>query len=151
MKKIILLTILLTSVFLYGCGNATPASRQIQNQPTFNNNQPTTPPVAPEVKTPTTKPEITTPPAVPTAPAESAKQSVTIQGFAFNPSALTVSVGTTVSWTNEDSAPHGIKSANFNSSILGQGQTFEYKFETAGTYDYSCSIHPYMTGQIIVK
>jgi len=83
-------------------------------------------------------------------PAESGN-SVTIQNFAFNPQTLTVAVGTTVTWTNQDSATHKINSNTFNSSDLSKGATFSYTFQTPGTYDYSCSIHPYMTGKIIVQ
>ena len=156
MFRIILLTIILTSIFLYGCNNgASPsaAPNTNTNEPSVDNTQPTTPPAVPEVQTPPTVPTVTPPPVAPTdnKPAESANQSVTIQGFAFNPSALTVSVGTTVSWTNEDSAPHDIKFPDFTSPLMGNGQSFDYKFEPTGTYDYSCGVHPSMKGQIIVK
>lgn len=76
---------------------------------------------------------------------------VEIKGFAFNPAELTVAVGSTVVWTNSDAISHDIKSASFNSPLLSTGQTFEQKFTTAGVYDYACSIHPSMTGKIIVK
>lgn len=77
--------------------------------------------------------------------------AVTIQNFAFNPATLTVKAGTTVTWTNLDSTIHRIKSTAFNSSDLNQGNTFQFQFNTAGTYDYSCAIHPSMTGKIIVE
>lgn len=77
--------------------------------------------------------------------------NVTIQNFAFSPQTLTIKSGATVTWTNMDSAPHRIKSDTFNSNNLSQGQSFEYKFNTPGTYDYYCSIHPSMSGQIIVQ
>lgn len=76
---------------------------------------------------------------------------VTIKNFAFSPQQLTVPAGTTVTWTNQDSAPHQIKSSNFNSSSLSQGESFSFTFEKAGSYDYSCAIHPAMLGKIIVK
>ena len=80
----------------------------------------------------------------------SSGNTVSIENFSFNPSVLTVTVGTTVVWTNNDTAVHTIKSATFNSKDLSKGDTFEYKFDKAGTYDYSCGIHPTMTGRIIV-
>lgn len=77
--------------------------------------------------------------------------SVIIQNFSFNPPDLTVKPGTTVIWTNNDSASHTIKSAGFNSGTLSKGQTFEFKFENAGSYDYACGIHPTMKGRITVE
>ena len=78
--------------------------------------------------------------------------SVSIQGFAFNPSTLTIKAGTTVTWTNEDSASHTITSAGFfDSGTIASGQTFSKKFDQPGTYDYICSIHTSMKGKIIVE
>ncbi len=77
--------------------------------------------------------------------------TINIQNFAFNPAALTVKAGDTVTWTNNDSVQHQIKSNTFNSAPLTQGQTFSFTFTTAGTFDYSCAIHPAMKGQIIVQ
>jgi plastocyanin len=95
-----------------------------------------------------------TPAATPTAPTQetpTASGAINIQGFAFSPAAITVKKGATVTWTNNDSAPHQIKSTTFNSSQLGKSQTFSFTFNDAGTFDYSCSIHPSMTGKIIVE
>lgn len=154
MKKVILLTILLTSIFLYGCNNSVPSTQQNTNQPSVNNNQPTTPPATPDAQTSPTTSETTTSPAastVETLPTESATQSIAIQGFAFKPSTITINAGTTVSWTNQDSAPHDIKSEIFASPLMTKGESFEYKFDTVGTYDYICGVHPSMKGQVIVK
>lgn len=91
----------------------------------------------------------TQPPAQP--PASGAKTAaVDISGFAFNPGTLTVQAGTTVTWTNNDPAKHTITSATFNGDV-NSGATFSFKFDTAGTYNYHCSIHPSMTGQVIVQ
>lgn len=76
---------------------------------------------------------------------------ISIQNFAFNPAALTVKVGDTVTWTNNDSVLHQIKSDTFNSNQLSKGQSYSFTFQTAGTFDYSCAIHPTMKGQIIVQ
>jgi plastocyanin len=91
--------------------------------------------------------------------------SVSIQNFAFTPKTLTVSPGTTVTWTNNDSAPHNVISAKslslnstttsvFASSTLSQGQTFSFTFQAKGVYFYECSIHkslPAMHAVIVVK
>ena len=77
--------------------------------------------------------------------------AVTIEGFAFTPQTLTVKIGTTVTWTNNHTAPHQIKSATFNSSLLTKGQSFTFTFNEVGTYDYVCAIHSNMKGKIIVN
>lgn len=79
--------------------------------------------------------------------------TITIQNFAFNPSTLTVKVGTNVTWINQDSTQHQVKEDNglFLSSLLGNGQTFTYTFTTAGTYNYVCNIHSSMKGEVIVE
>jgi plastocyanin len=84
-------------------------------------------------------------------PVEKAKASVNIQNFAFDPATVTIKKGTIVTWTNQDSAPHQIKSATFNSQLLSQGQSFSFTFSNAGSFDYSCSIHPSMTGKVVVQ
>jgi plastocyanin len=86
-----------------------------------------------------------------TAPSNNSATAVSIQNFAFNPGTLTVTKGATVTWTNNDSVPHQIKSATFNSSPLSQGQTFSFTFNDAGSFDYSCAIHPSMLGKIVVQ
>lgn len=93
-----------------------------------------------------------------TPPAENPQQnqpinlagSVTIENFAFNPGTLTVKEGATVVWTNQDSAPHKIKSDTFNSAVMNRGESFQFTFSKAGEYNYFCSIHPSMKGKIIV-
>ncbi len=79
--------------------------------------------------------------------------TVTIQNFSFNPSTLTISVGSSVTWTNKDSVDHTVTSDTglFQSGTLANGQSYTYQFTTAGTYNYSCSIHPNMHGKIVVQ
>lgn len=79
------------------------------------------------------------------------QKTVNISNFSFQPTPLDIPVGTTVVWTNNDSVMHQIKSDTFNSQPLSQGDTFSFTFQTAGTYDYSCAIHPSMKGQIVVQ
>jgi plastocyanin len=73
-------------------------------------------------------------------------------GFSFSPSMLTIKVGTTVTWTNNSSAPHTVTSDSgaFNGSLGGSGATFSFTFTRAGTFSYHCSIHPYMKATITV-
>jgi plastocyanin len=77
---------------------------------------------------------------------------VSIQNFAFSPAEITVAVGSTVRWTNQDSATHTVKAADGSwiSPNIDQGGTFEKVFDKPGTYDYICGIHPTMKGRIIV-
>ena len=81
-----------------------------------------------------------------------ADETVTISGFAFKPASISVPVGTTVVWVNEDSAPHIVadKTGKFRSQTLNKGDKFSQKFTQAGTVDYTCAIHPSMTGKIVV-
>lgn len=79
---------------------------------------------------------------------------VSIKSYNFNPTTVNIRVGETITWTNEDSAPHTIVSDSgkeISSSSLSNGQTYSHTFSTAGTYDYHCSIHPSMKATIIVK
>jgi plastocyanin len=85
--------------------------------------------------------------------------SVSIYGMAFNPSSLTVAVNTAVTWTNGDAVAHTVTSDTplFDSGPIsasggyGGGGSYTYTFTVAGTYNYHCSIHPMMTGKIIVQ
>jgi len=83
-----------------------------------------------------------------------AKIDVVIDNFSFSPKTFTAPVGATVTWTNHDSVPHVVTSADDQfkkSPVLKTGQRFSNTFATTGTYSYFCSIHPRMTGKIIVK
>jgi len=77
---------------------------------------------------------------------------VTIANFAFAPATLTVKVGTTVTWTNQDSAAHTVTSDTgiFDSGNLPQGKSFSYTFAAAGTYPYHCTYHAMMTATVVV-
>ena len=82
------------------------------------------------------------------------KTEVVIDNFSFSPKTFTVPVGATVTWTNHDSVPHVVMSADDQfkkSPVLKEGQHFSNTFATTGTYSYLCSIHPRMTGKIIVN
>ena len=128
MKKIILLgvSLLALSMILGACGGTT-----------------TTTPTPTPTHTPT-----------PTATPISGQASVNISSFAFTPQTLRVAVGTKVTWTNNDSAPHTVTSKNdvFDSPTpLSRGDTFSYTFAQKGAFDYYCKIHTTMTAKIIVE
>jgi plastocyanin len=79
--------------------------------------------------------------------------AVKIDNFVFGPQTLTVSVGTTVTWTNSDDIPHTSVSTDgvFKSKVLDTDEKFSYTFTKAGTYPYYCTIHPKMTGKVVVQ
>jgi plastocyanin len=79
--------------------------------------------------------------------------AVKIDNFSFSPLTVTVPVGSTVRWTNHDDIPHNVTSDNdsFKSKTLRTDENFSYTFSKAGTYAYYCSIHPRMTGKIVVQ
>jgi plastocyanin len=78
--------------------------------------------------------------------------TIAIQNFAFNPATLTVKAGTTVTWTNLDSTNHPVASDTgvFNSGTLNNGQSYSFTFNQTGSYPYHCTVHPSMTGTVIV-
>jgi plastocyanin len=82
-----------------------------------------------------------------------ANAAVKIDNFVFGPQAITVPVGTTVTWTNSDDIPHTAVSTDgvFKSKVMDTDEKFSYTFTKAGTYSYYCSVHPKMTGQVVVK
>ncbi|HEX9093364.1 MAG TPA: cupredoxin family copper-binding protein [Coriobacteriia bacterium] len=90
-------------------------------------------------------------PGAATGGAGGASAAVEISGFAFAPGSVQVAVGGTVTWTNKDSAAHTVKGDGWGSGDLAQGATFSNTFDKAGTYAYSCGIHPSMTGDVVVK
>jgi amicyanin len=95
-----------------------------------------------------------TTPATPPPAGES--NHIAIKNFAFSPATLTIKSGTTVTWTNQDGAPHRIASdpgapVAFKSESLVNGASYQFTFTQAGTYSYYCTIHPAMKGTIIVE
>jgi plastocyanin len=82
-----------------------------------------------------------------------ANAEVKIDNFGFGPQAITVPVGATVTWTNRDDIPHTSVSTDgvFKSKVMDTDEKFSYTFTKPGTYPYYCTIHPKMTGQIVVK
>ncbi len=78
---------------------------------------------------------------------------VKIDNFSFGPGTLTVPVGTTITWTNRDDIPHTVVSTEgvFKSKVLDTDEKFSFTFSKAGSYPYFCSIHPKMTGKVVVQ
>lgn len=87
------------------------------------------------------------------ANAAPATAMVKIGNFTFSQQNLTVKPGTTVTWENDDDIPHTVvaKNLTFKSKVLDTGERFSFTFAKAGQFVYFCSIHPHMTGSIIVK
>jgi len=77
---------------------------------------------------------------------------VVVDHFSFAPAMASVPVGSTITWTNRDDVPHNVVSLEqkFKSPVLDTDQQFSHRFDAPGTYKYFCSIHPRMTGQIVV-
>lgn len=128
MKKFISLAVVLIAVLITGGCSL------------YGNSQTSVPRAAPA-------PTATQPAAAP----QDSTNAINIENFSFNPNAITVKKGDSVTWTNNDAAPHTIKSATFNSVVLNKGQSFSFTFNDTGTFNYSCSIHPSMAGEIIVE
>lgn len=139
MKKTWIIGLLVLVVLISGCTYGPKTSEPAPAQ------SPATTPAITPVTTPAITPATTQPATVPasTAMAE-------IKGFAFNPATITIAKGTTVTWTNKDSAPHTVTGDAFSSETLNQGQTYSFTFNEAGTFEYQCHIHPSMHGKVVV-
>lgn len=82
-----------------------------------------------------------------------AATQITIDNFSFSPQELTVTVGTKVTWVNHDDIPHNVvdKTKKFRSKALDSEDSYSFTFDTAGTFDYICGLHPFMNARIVVK
>ena len=82
-----------------------------------------------------------------------ANAEVKIDNFSFGPQTVTVPVGATVTWINRDDIPHTVVSTDgvFNSKVKDTDEKFSYTFAKPGTYLYYCSVHPKMTGKVVVQ
>lgn len=89
----------------------------------------------------------------PISAAQSAN-AVSIKNFSFTPATLTVKVGTTVTWVNDDSAAHTVTSDSgglLHSETIAPGQSFSFTFTDTGSVSYHCAIHPSMRGTVVVE
>jgi plastocyanin len=78
---------------------------------------------------------------------------VKIDNFSFGPGTITVTAGATVTWTNRDDIPHTVVSTDgvFKSKVMDTDEKFSYTFTKPGSFPYFCSIHPKMTGKVMVQ
>ncbi len=93
-------------------------------------------------------------PAATPAPASGTAVAIGMKGLQFGPKAVTIKVGTTVTWTNQEDIPHNVTAdsgAKFKSGTFGKGGTFRFKATKAGTIKYECTIHPGMVGTLTVE
>jgi plastocyanin len=152
-RRFIPLTLLALTLLLVSCtGAAAPAATA-----TPTPLAPTNTPLPDVTVTPTPTPPGSTegtPPAPANTPVPGATGTVdvTIVNFAFDPASITIKVGTTVRWINQDSAGHSVTSDTgiWDSGNVAQGATYSRVFDTVGTFAYHCGIHPSMKGTIIV-
>lgn len=87
------------------------------------------------------------------APLVTGSATVSVSNFTFSPAAIAIAAGETVTWTNDDGAPHGL---TFKDGVPGvdpllPGTNFRRSFDKPGTYEYTCSVHPYMIGRVTVN
>jgi plastocyanin len=85
-------------------------------------------------------------------PVPQAGNTVSINDFAFAPATLTIPIGATVTWTNRDEEPHTVVAGDgsFRSPGMGAGGSYSFTFTNAGSFDYVCSVHPFMHGTVVV-
>jgi plastocyanin len=85
--------------------------------------------------------------------AQAADTNIIIDQFTFTPQRVTVKAGATVAWINDDDIPHTVASSTkvFKSKALDTSDKFSFTFTTPGVYEYFCSLHPHMTGAIVVE
>jgi plastocyanin len=78
---------------------------------------------------------------------------INVKNFMFAPASMTVKAGASVTWTNMDQEPHTVVSSDglFRSGAIDTGESFTFKFEKPGTYQYVCTIHPRMVGTVVVQ
>ena len=146
------LVVLVLTTAVLGC--AAPAAVS-PSPPAASPTSAATPPQEPTPADPTVAPATATPSPPPatagTTPTEDGEARVTIIDFGFDPGALTIAPGTTVRWQNSGALPHTVTFEEGESSgVLDAGGSFSRAFESAGAFQYRCSIHPSMTGTINV-
>lgn len=135
MRKELAIFIVLLSIFLaIGCAGNKPAT-----------------PVETPVVTPVETPVVPVSAVTPQPLGEGKIVEVAIENFSFNPASVEILTGDTVRWKNADSVTHTVRGPNFESGELKKGDTYDFLFTDAGTYNYNCSIHPSMKGTVVVN
>jgi len=91
--------------------------------------------------------------AIATCATQAADVEVKIDNFTFSPQQITVKAGDTVIWVNHDDIPHTVtsKTSVFRSKAMDTDDKFAFTFTSQGTYAYFCSLHPHMTGSVVVE
>ncbi|HUH79071.1 MAG TPA: cupredoxin family copper-binding protein [Methanoregula sp.] len=152
---VILVMALAGALLVAGCtSNSSPAP--VTAVPATTTNMPEmTPPTAVPSAVPTLATTAPSAPATAGAAGPSSTAAVAIKGLEFNPGSVTIGAGATVTWTNFDDVPHTVTSLSpspekFDSGSISRGQTFSRTFTLAGTYPYTCTIHPFMKGTVVV-
>ena len=113
---------------------------------------PTQPPAPVTTPLQTTQQLAATTIPVPQTTSSVSDNTIRIKNFAFDPARMTMKVGSTARWVNLDSVPHRILFADGeDSAVLAPSQSWSRKIDKAGTYDYSCTIHPAMKGTVVVE
>jgi plastocyanin len=134
---LILLAIIIILVGLCGCTQTA---------------SPVKPPATVTTPVQTTQPLAATTIPVPQTTSSVSDNTIRIKNFAFDPARITMKVGSTARWVNQDSVPHRILFADgVDSAVLAPSQSWSRKIDQAGTYDYACAIHPAMQGTVIVE
>jgi plastocyanin len=133
-RELVIFTVLFSIFLAIGCAGNKPAT-----------------PAETSTATPAETPVVPVSDATPQPTGEGKIVEVAIETFSFNPPSVKISTGDSVRWTNMDSVTHTVKGPTFESGELGKGDTYEFQFTKAGTYDYKCSIHPSMKGTVIVN
>ncbi|MFH2136682.1 MAG: cupredoxin family copper-binding protein [Patescibacteria group bacterium] len=142
-KNYLIIFALLTLVLLgAGCYGTTPVPAPEVNTPSANTSEI-------RIEVPGSE---NIPPANVNQPAEEYPKTaaVLIQSFSFAPASVTIAAGGEITWTNGDSVNHTVTGDDWESGAFGKDQTFTKKFETPGVYPYHCSLHPSMTGRVVV-
>ena len=151
MKKSTVVAIIVVALFLVGGGFLALASRPNKNEETTTPDSTSGAQQDNQQNTADQQPKEST-----NSPANaSATDEVEIEDFAFQPSAITVKKGTTVTWTNKDNVQHSIvpdtqSNAFDGSELLTKDESYSFTFNTPGTYPYHCGPHPNMKGTVVV-
>jgi plastocyanin len=128
MKRIPLLLLALVALAAAGCGSSKKSSSSSSSSS------------APATSTSTASP----------APSSGKTVTIDMKNVAFNPQNVTVKVGTTVKWVNQDSIPHNVSGGPLHSPTFGNGGSYTFKATKAGKISYVCTIHPGMTATLNV-
>jgi plastocyanin len=154
------LTVVCTTVLLTACGSPThpAAAANTGIHPGAGQSLAGTPGATGTESAPagaTAMPGMSMSPTTGAPAAPVAGDAVAITNFAFAPAELVVKVGTTVTWTNNDADAHTVTSQGsggpLQSKAMTTGATYTYRFTQPGTYQYLCTIHPFMTATVTVK